>query len=458
MIRVLQALESSSLRAKLRAKIPKAFLQAPELDFKYPSPLIKALPKTYFDLGILSEVLLRLENCDVNLMSEVVKRLFKVVLPENVLTLKSTLDYIDAIKATRSLISDAAHGEKLDYNRELTLNSIQGHPDIITNSSVFEIKTSGRIKQDWSKFVLQAFCYAALAPHVKSVHIVLPLQKHVETFNLSQWPKRKDFTDILSSVQPPDEDYKLAGKLLQSNFNIGTHIAKTPKISAVLSKLSSKMPYQIFLSMSSKLDIKDEEIALCSQITATKNLNVYVHAPYIVNLCDTKEYITETISKQMNIADACGFMGVVIHVGKSTKLSIPKALENMKNNILEILNNTQGTLFLETPAGQGTEVLTKLDDFMGFVTEAVNHPRLKVCVDTCHVFASGTQPDEYLKALIKHPKWQNKLALIHFNDSDTEFNSKVDRHADIGCGKIDFPRLLHCAELAHKLKIHMIKE
>lgn len=95
---------------------------------------------------------------------------------------------------------------------------------------------------------------------------------------------------------------------------------------------------------------------------------------------------------------------------------------------------------------------------MSFVIESINHFRLKVCVDTCHVFASGTQPDEYLESLIQNPIWREKLGLIQFNDSETEFNSKVDRHADIGCGKIEFPRLLQCAEIAHKLKIPMIKE
>lgn len=456
MVRVLQALESSTLRTKLRAKIPKTFLEPPELEFKYPTLLIKSLPKTYFDLGILSEVLLRLNDFD---LPKTVKHLFKVDLAQNVLKSKSTLHYIDAIKQTRTLIITTSDNQALQYNKELVLNNIQGHPDIITQSHVFEVKTSGRIKQDWSKFVLQAFCYAALAPAVKHVHVVLPLQKHLHSFDLAQWPKRKEFTEILSNIQPPDEDFKLAGKLLQSSFNIGTHISKQTKLSKTLSELpSSQIPFQLFLSLSSKLNMTDEEIALCSQITSSKNLNIYVHAPYIVNLCDTKEYIAETIAKQMNVAHACGFRGVVIHVGKSTKLPMTTALENMKNNILVILNNSSGILYLETPAGQGTEVLTTLPEFMNFVTDSINHPRLKVCVDTCHVFASGTQPDEYLDAISNNPTWRSKLALIHFNDSETDFNSKVDRHADIGCGKIEFPRLLHCAEIAHKLKIHMIKE
>ena len=457
-MRVLQALESSTLRTKLRAKLPKTFLVPPELEFKYPTLLVKSLPKTYFDLGILTEVLLRYENTDITLVKQLCNQLFKIDIPSNVLSSKGTADYLESIEQTRLLIENVTQEEHLEYNKELTLGNIQGHPDIITISHVFEIKTSGRVKQDWTKFVLQAFCYAALAPSVKHLHIVLPLQKHIQSFNLSDWAKRKEFTDLLSNVQIPDENYKLAGKILQSSFNIGTHISKTSKLSKSICELPSNIPFQLFLSLSSKLNITDEDISQCSQITSAKNLNVYVHAPYIVNLCDIKDYISETIVKQMNVAHACGFKGVVIHVGKSTKLPITTALENMKNNILEILNNSSGILFLETPAGQGTEVLTNLQEFMDFVITTVNHPRLKVCVDTCHVFASGTQPDEYLESLIQNPVWRDKLGLVHFNDSETDFNSKVDRHADIGCGKIEFKRLLKSAEIANKLNVDMIRE
>jgi deoxyribonuclease-4 len=89
---------------------------------------------------------------------------------------------------------------------------------------------------------------------------------------------------------------------------------------------------------------------------------------------------------------------------------------------------------LETPAGAGTELLTKIEDFINFVKK-INHPNFGICMDTCHVFASGYDPYNYLCKLI-----ENDLIpiLIHFNDSKMELASRKDRHEFIGKGKIPF--------------------
>ena len=85
-------------------------------------------------------------------------------------------------------------------------------------------------------------------------------------------------------------------------------------------------------------------------------------------------------------------------------------------------------ILLETPAGQGTEVLRTREEFTDFVAE-FGDGRLRMCIDTCHVFACGHQPLEYIQKTA--PPF---IKLIHFNDSAAPCGSCIDRHAAIGQG------------------------
>jgi deoxyribonuclease IV len=100
-------------------------------------------------------------------------------------------------------------------------------------------------------------------------------------------------------------------------------------------------------------------------------------------------------------------------------------------------------LLLETPAGQGSEVLTNSTDFLEFI-QAQEQPHLKICVDTCHVFSAGENPHEYIK---KVPKEQ--LKLIHFNDSKEGQGCCKDRHEFPGLGKVGLEILKEVAEYTY---------
>ena len=132
-----------------------------------------------------------------------------------------------------------------------------------------------------------------------------------------------------------------------------------------------------------------------------------------------------------------GARGVVVHVGKSTTQPLPEAMANMRANLLTALEHASPScpILLETPAGQGTEVLRTSAEFAAFVAD-INDPRLRICVDTCHVFACGEDPEAYLAAM---PPAYTKL--IHFNDSATPCGSCLDRHAFIGQGHIGIEKM-----------------
>ena len=116
-------------------------------------------------------------------------------------------------------------------------------------------------------------------------------------------------------------------------------------------------------------------------------------------------------------------------------------------------------LLIETPSSQGTELLTTIDEFQEFYQRfnQEDQQRIRICIDTCHVFASGYDPLEYLS------KWINTMGretvgLIHFNDSKDVKGSKKDRHAPIGNGKIGKNILYQVMKYAVDQKIDMVVE
>jgi deoxyribonuclease-4 len=97
-----------------------------------------------------------------------------------------------------------------------------------------------------------------------------------------------------------------------------------------------------------------------------------------------------------------------------------------------------------------------MKEFLDFV-ESFGSPKLRVCVDTCHVFAAGHDPKAYLEAAINRP---GLLKLVHYNDSLGDCGSCVDRHAHIASGEglIGFPKMSEIAQLCSTHNIPMVIE
>lgn len=256
-----------------------------------------------------------------------------------------------------------------------------------------------------------------------------------------------DQDDVISHLrtQNPDE----CGLFVTDTFNVGYHITKGKKLSETLNELSCKRPYQIFLTArSSHFKISDDEILKCATIVERKKLKIFVHTPYLLNLANNEEYIVESLRNHLTVCGQMKFMGCVVHVGKSVKKPIEEAMQNMRQNILQSIEVASPScpLLLETPAGQGTETLQKCEEFIEFI-QSFNSKNLYACVDTCHVFANGHDPLEYIRKVNE----KGLLKLIHFNDSKDCFGSCKDRHAFIGMGNIGIHKLREIAEYSKEI-------
>jgi deoxyribonuclease-4 len=334
---------------------------------------------------------------------------------------------------------------------------------------VYEIKLTGQVKENWLGFVFQAFAYAAICPKVREVNIVLPLQDLVWTYDVSGWTNRDAYWSLMNELSEEIRTVAAVTQVTAANmcheFCVGCHLPKRGGsfANSIAHIQDGSRGWQLFLSsnMTAKVSMKPDDIKATRAHIDRTGARIYIHSPYIINLCavpgEKDDYHTGCLCATLDAASAMGCKGVVVHVGKSTTQDLAVALENMKTNVRRALESAtpECPILLETPAGQGTETLKTYEEFVGFVKE-INDPRLKICVDTCHVFACGHSPLEYIERMLREDP--GLLKLIHFNDSLGECGSCVDRHAGIGLGKIGIHILAKIADMGYRANVPCVIE
>ena len=172
---------------------------------------------------------------------------------------------------------------------------------------------------------------------------------------------------------------------------------------------------------------------------------VAIHAVYLLNLASTKadfyEKSVDTLSKTVDAACAIGAEAVVFHVGSHQGAGFDAGLDRVVPALAQALERCDDTTWLcmENTAGTGDTIGRSLEELAALYEALDHHPRLGVCLDSCHLFASGydvTDPDELdrvvrqLDALIG----LDRLRVLHVNDSKTPLGSNRDRHDNIGDG------------------------
>ena len=236
-------------------------------------------------------------------------------------------------------------------------------------------------------------------------------------------------------------------------FHCGTgHGARGTSFSSFLSALQGTIPTfkaaQIFASSPKSFAHcvwTDGTKAAVKAKVAALGIQLFIHAPYIINACADDTAVQEALLLNLLVCGAeMGAHGVVFHVGKSLKLGEREGLRRMGAFLDRVLTAASGCgkpvcrLLLETCAGQGTEVARHLAVFGALVRGAAEKhglDRVGACVDTCHVWAAGYKMEE-LPAILEEQVGMEHIGLVHLNDSEGDCGCEVDRHAFIGAGKI----------------------
>lgn len=194
--------------------------------------------------------------------------------------------------------------------------------------------------------------------------------------------------------------------------------------------------------------LKPEQIELFRQARASRGgLSVIAHDIYLNNLASEKNDIRQrsidTMIEELGRCHLLGVDGLVCHIGSHPE-GPSKGVPRYSESIALILEKTQDydtAILLETCAGQGACLGHRLEHLAEIIEGNQGHPKLGVCVDTCHLFAAGydlREPDLY------EAFWKDfdstigltRLKAFHLNDSKKPLSSRVDRHEHIGLGEI----------------------
>lgn len=361
------------------------------------------------------------------------------------------------------------------YNHEFSHKNIVGHPDLITDNCILDIKTTTSFDKMAKESCLQILAYHALSGKHRYVGFVLPIQRDIIICDLQGWNSSKYLQVLLDNTVEQIDLTSILERLTTDvqRIKVGGHIEKGKNIEVTFREHARNCPdrpCQLFLSnpRSGKRDAKlKDQVIGAANIIKSNNLQFFTHAPYIINLCaNCKDEKTGEFWQQRILNDdlkttvELGGKGVVVHVGARRCLTEEVALKNMEDMVRNALQYATEScpLLLETPCGEGTEVCTSVSDLAKFYTRfsEEEQKKLGLCVDSCHTFVCSYDPLEYMKEWTQISKIP--IVLVHFNDSRGEKGSRLDRHAPCGRGHIGAQKMEEIAIWCYNRKIPLVQE
>ncbi|MDA8111163.1 MAG: deoxyribonuclease IV [Nitrospiraceae bacterium] len=188
--------------------------------------------------------------------------------------------------------------------------------------------------------------------------------------------------------------------------------------------------------------------------------DVFIHASYLINMASDDPEIArksvETLEKELATARLLGAEGLVLHPGSARGGERSAAVLRAASRIREVLDRLPGggtPLLLENTAGAGS-MLGATPEEMSEILSAIDRPeQTGICLDSCHLFASGFDLDEEgagqeLVSRFCEALPGGRPSLWHLNDALYPRGSGRDRHAGLGEGHIGLPALGQIVRLA----------
>lgn len=174
---------------------------------------------------------------------------------------------------------------------------------------------------------------------------------------------------------------------------------------------------------------------------------IFSHCSYLLNLASLdaelrKKSIT-TLSGEVMRCHELGLAYCVLHPGSYKDQTPDSAIEKITKGIIDVIEETKSSkvkILLENTAGQGSAIGYKFEHLKQ-IMDGVKSKRIGVCFDTCHAFSAGydlREKNAFKQTFAEFDKiiGLEHLYAIHINDTKTEMGSRVDRHDNIGEGKL----------------------
>jgi deoxyribonuclease-4 len=227
-----------------------------------------------------------------------------------------------------------------------------------------------------------------------------------------------------------------------NNLRIGAHVDQTDPLAEARARETTLV--QFFLG--DPQGYKGPEVRYAGGPAGLRadaeaaGIDLYVHAPYIVNVATTNNRIRipsrKLLQQHMDAAAEIGAKGLIVHGGHVNKSDDPeKGFDNWRKAVEA--TDLKVPLLIENTAG-GDNAMTRHADRIGRVFEAVHRAEgaemVGFCLDTCHAHAGGIELGDAVEHLLS---LTGRIDLVHANDSRDAFGSGADRHANFGAGRLD---------------------
>jgi deoxyribonuclease-4 len=173
---------------------------------------------------------------------------------------------------------------------------------------------------------------------------------------------------------------------------------------------------------------------------------VLIHAVYLLNCASEDPEIREkslvSLTHSLRVGHDIGAHGVVLHPGSAKTGDPAQAVARAGETIAEALAESEGCpLHLENTAGTGGTLGRSIEELASLLDAAGGGERLGLCLDSCHLFASGYDIRSFagmdaLTGEIAEKIGLERVGSLHLNDSQTPLGANRDRHANIGSGEL----------------------
>jgi deoxyribonuclease-4 len=192
---------------------------------------------------------------------------------------------------------------------------------------------------------------------------------------------------------------------------------------------------------------REEDVAAFREAMADSPIEaVLIHAVYLLNCAsDDKEIRAKSLTSlthSLRVGHAIGASGVVLHPGSAKTGHVGEAIARAGKTIAQALSDSEGCeLHLENTAGAGGTLGRSFEELAALVEAAGADKRLGVCLDSCHLLASGydIRTPEKMGGVLRECSrklGRGTVRSLHLNDSQTPLGSNRDRHANVGKGEL----------------------
>ncbi|HZL48194.1 MAG TPA: deoxyribonuclease IV [Solirubrobacteraceae bacterium] len=192
---------------------------------------------------------------------------------------------------------------------------------------------------------------------------------------------------------------------------------------------------------------READVAAFREAMAASQIDaVLIHAVYLLNCASDDPEIRAksltSLTHSLRVGHEIGAAGVVLHPGSAKTGDVPSAITRAGETIGEALKESEGCeLHLENTAGTGGTLGRSFDELAALLDASGGGERLGVCLDSCHLLASGfeirtaTGMSSVLRAATRK-LGRGRIRSLHLNDSQTPLGSNRDRHANLGAGEL----------------------